>query len=143
MFSLPRDTYVFFHTSITVPIFLNFPTFNCHTYRNKSIPTQKNGKINSRSYTFIRNGRVILMNDFQIQLLKLSAGVIQLIPVLIVHKEMVHPGVMEIASGQMHWSNVLTEVCSAYAFLDNELSSLSLVFLFRHRCCLVISPIVI
>ena len=46
---------------------------------------------------------------------------------------MVHPGVMEIASGQMHWSNVLTEVCSAYAFLDDESSSLSLVFLFRHR----------
>ena len=37
-----------------------------------------------------------------------------------------HPGVMEIASGQME--NVLTEVCSAYAFLDDESSSLSLVF---------------
>ena len=51
-------------------------------------------------------------NEFQIKLLKFPAGIIKLTPVLIVHKEKVPPGAMEIASGQME--NVLTEVCSPY-----------------------------
>ena len=75
--------------------------------------------------------------------MKLSVGVIQQTPVLNVGP--FPPCVMEIASGQME--NVLTEVCSASAFLDDDSSSLSPVFLFRRRrLCRrrpVISPIVI
>ena len=50
--------------------------------------------------------------NFQVKLLKLSVGVIQQTPVLNVGP--FPPCVMEIASGQMHWSNVLTKVSSAY-----------------------------